>query len=89
MHLFCHPEQKFYVFRGDSCLKLEKGAVINPPQVSFQGSDALCEALWVHVCALMCIQSPALLEEDPQDSFSQKAEFSRMSSKEGVGVVKH
>ena len=57
-----------FLFRGNSCIKLEKGAVINPPQASSQGSDALCEALWVHVCALMCIQSSALLEEDPQNA---------------------
>ncbi|KAI4555075.1 hypothetical protein MJT46_015461 [Ovis ammon polii x Ovis aries] len=43
IHLFCHPEQKFYVFRGDSSNKREKGIVINPPQISFQGSDVLCE----------------------------------------------
>lgn len=65
IHLFCHPEQKFYVFRGDSSNKREKGIVINPPQISFQGSDVLCEVLCVHVCAFMCIQSPALLKEDP------------------------
>lgn len=44
-----------FLFGGYSCIKLEKGAVINPPQASSQESGALCEALWVHVCVFMSI----------------------------------